>query len=214
MAGAAGQVGLVAAAAVAPIALAAGAYGAARYAAGSRRDQIEHVSGEILTAKAMAEVRQIVQDLKSNQKLGKGLGRMTDLESRISTDLQRAGDTIMKPIIEILNRILESTAIGVDKLADFMERHGDKVAVVVKFLAEMAGNAILGPTIMKILPLLEWALGKFKEKETSPFNMFDWFDNQPLPVDPTSEVGFAMVGGIGRADVRKNLIKLGLGVPS
>lgn len=137
------------------------------------RDQLEAVSGDITGARAMSEVRQILQDLRSAQRLGPGLGRMTGLEGQINVNLQRARDVLIAPLIDIANRILSVAGRGLGKLADFLEAHGDEIEALIKWLFEVNGAGLLS----LLTKVGERWLGKDDKEKTS--SILEWFEAQP-----------------------------------
>jgi hypothetical protein len=163
----------------------AGSIRAGNQYADSVRDRVTQYSPEAAQAAAMAEVRQIMADIRTSERLGPAIARRIDEQSKISEDMQAIKDVFAKPFVEVGNELISILGSLVD---------------VARQLTEVAAPAIEGVVeFYTFKPLLEFIarqLEKLRDDNDTPFDLLGWFEAQPHihpPEWPTPAAGEAQV---------------------
>lgn len=133
----------------------------------------------------MAEVRQIMADLRTSERLGPAIARRIDEQSQISEDLQAIQDVFAKPFIEVGNELTSILGSLVDLARQGVEYAEPLVEGVVKLF-----------TFFPALQAIARELEKLRDDNNKPFDMLGWFEAQPHihpPEWPTPAAGEAQV---------------------
>lgn len=183
--GVAGPLAALAIGAAIPPLVIAGSIRAGGQYADSVRDRVSQFSPEAAQAAAMAEVRQIMADLRTSERLGPAIARRIDEQSQISEDLQAIQDVFAKPFIEVGNELTSILGSLVDLARQGVEYAEPLVEGVVKLF-----------TFFPALQAIARELEKLRDDNNKPFDMLGWFEAQPHihpPEWPTPAAGEAQV---------------------
>lgn len=164
----AGPLALLALGAAIPPMVIAGSIRAGNQYSDSMRDQITQFSPEAAQAAAMAEVRQIMADIRTSEKLGAATARRIEQQSEISEDMQAIQDTLAKPFLEVGNELLSILATLVD-----LGRQG------VEFAEPLIDGVVKLFTFYPALQAIAREMEKLREDQDEQFDLLRWFEKQP-----------------------------------
>lgn len=183
LAGMAGPIGLGAAAIAATAALSAAPFIAAANRMSQAREQLAEFSPEVARARAQADVRQVVANLRSADRIGGDTADFTEAVSRLSVLLQDIKDSFVTAVGPEVNALLDNLVIiakGASVLASLQEKGNDW------------WRARLG--VDKIYERLDKIADFLDPNDGDDF--MKWFENQPWVMPPDGEVGAGQVQGV------------------
>lgn len=169
----AGPLGLLALGAAIPPLVIAGSIRAGGQRADAMRDRVAEFSPEAAAAQAQAEVRQIIADLRSSQRLGPAIARRIDEQSKLAEDIQEIKDIAAKPFIEVGNDLTSILGSLVDVLRQGMEYAEPIYDAAVKIYT-------FAPFLERIAKHLE----KLRDDDDKQFDLLNWFGQQPHIAPP------------------------------
>jgi len=141
-------------AATGPAAVAIGAVAVAAYAAKkgfdafmaavdhfvARGEQLAPYSGAIAGARAQANVRQIMGDIREANQLGDSIARLTDAQSRFNDDIRKIMEPIKRVIAEVLAGLMERLAKWLDEVTPDIAAGLEEIIGTMKAMYEAIVN--------------------------------------------------------------------------
>lgn len=111
-------------------------------------DRLEPFSGNIALARARNEAAQIRQNIRAAEKLGERLGRFEEARGGIGRALERVGDAIAGPILNILVPILEAGEVVADGVAVIAEGIGNVIEFGQTLVAPFSSMVKIGRKLL------------------------------------------------------------------
>lgn len=151
-----------------------------------RGKELSQFSAPLAIAGAQADIRSLFADIREAEALGPSLARLTDAQSRLSTDLRDMLLPIKQTLIENLGELLDYFRALIAILKAAGEAVGPAVAVATDPLRKLL--AIIGPAVAPIQQHLKDIADAAKKDEE---------DDEPLKAihDALDRMGGGRVGG-------------------